>query len=333
MKRMVAIAAAAMLLGMTACSDQSGNADTAAETSLPESSATEASELTETSDDSSAVSDLSQYGVTDPFSYEAGTPEVSGDLDTRKEVSFYRDGIRIYGKLYLPEGDGPFPVVVLCSGQLAPYSYYTDEAEKCAENGYAALVFDFAGNVARSNSGGSLTDYSVLTEAKDLNVILDSLSALPKVDTENVFLFGHSLGGLTAAYIGCSRPDDVKGMILLEPSFGYPDYARETSPDLSQVPDIIPDVSLYNANVGKIFVVDMHAVDIFSMMPQFDRDVLVILGTQNALGESMPEVFERAAEAFPSAEIEKVEGADHYFQDEAGETAAQMLIDFVSAHI
>ena len=56
----------------------------------------------------------------------------------------------------------------------------------------------------------------MLTEAADINVILDSLSALPKVDTGRVFLWGHSFGGLIASYVGCRFPDEIKGMMLVE---------------------------------------------------------------------------------------------------------------------
>lgn len=278
------------------------------------------------------------FPVTDPFQYEAGTPEISDSRDGVKNIFFYRDGIRIHGQLHLPEGEGPFPTVVLCSGMTASFTYYTDEAEAFAENGYAALVFDFIGpvqnSIGGSGSGGSLTEYSVLTEAKDLNVILDTLPALPKVDPEKVFLFGHSFGGLVATYVGCHRPDDIRGMMLVEPSYQFPDQLRRTvqkqyGGDLSQIPETVTDIG---SVVGRIFVTDLYDFDIFRWMPDCKKDVLIILGTRNGLGSGFREYFDRARTAFPSLEIRDIEGADHYFQGEYGKQMTEQCLLFLKSH-
>lgn len=180
---------------------------------------------------------------------------------------------------------------------------------------------------------GSLLESSVLTEAADLNVILDSLSALPNVDTEKIFLFGHSIGGMVCSYVGCHRSDEISGMILLEPSFIYPDYSRELDPDLSQVPNIISDTSKYNTIVSKQFVVDMQAVDIFQCMQDFKHDAVIYLGTKDCLGSEYPEYFERAVQTFPSAEVVRFEGADHYFQGADGVAMIEQAVAFVKKHI
>ena len=314
---------------LTACADASASGT--AELSAPESSAAVTSAPETTAAETSGAS--AQFPVTDAFAYTAGAPECISESDICKEYYFYRDGLKIYGQLYLPEGDGPFPVTVISSGQTASYTYYADEAAYFAENGCACLIFDFTGAVARSRSDGELQDSSVLTEAADLNAVLDSLPQIPQLDTAHVFLFGHSLGGLVSTYVGCSRPEDISGIMLIEPSFAYPDFARAQDPDLSQVPDVIYDSAKYNTVVGRQFVVDMQSVDIFSMMPQCDKDVLIFLGTENCLGTSYPEYFERAVKSFPSAEIVTVQGADHFFQGEYGEQAAARCAEYIKSHI
>ncbi|MBQ6040750.1 MAG: alpha/beta fold hydrolase [Oscillospiraceae bacterium] len=302
----------------------------AAETAAPETS------VPESSAESPAQTAPAQIESTDPFRYEAGTPEVSGLREDLKNVNFYRDGVKIFGQLYLPQGEGPFPTVVLCSGQTAEHTYYADEAETFAANGYAALIFDFIGS-GRVASGGKMTDRSVLTEAADINVILDSLSALPKVDTGRVFLWGHSLGGLAATYAGCRRPDDIQGMMLVEPSYRYPDemreaVAQEVNGDLSQVPDTV-QLEAMRTIVGKLFVTDMYSLDIYDYMPDCDKDVLIFLGTSDdCLGTRYHDYYERAQQTFPSAEIAEIEGADHLFQGAAGEQMAAQCLTFLQSH-
>lgn len=282
------------------------------------------------------------YEITDPFSYEVGKTEILDNSKTIKTVYFYRDGKKIFGQLYLPSGEGDHPIVIVSSGQAASYTIYTDEAKKFADNGIACLIFDytgsgelytFTGGAQSSRSDGECTEISALTEVADLNVILDSLSELPNVDENDVFLFGHSLGGLSATYTGCSRPDDIKGMMLIEPSFAYPDSSKKISPDLSKVPDVITDTSLYNVKVGKQFVVDIQSIDIYGMMPKYDKDVIIVLGTENhCLGADYHDYFVRAEKTFPSAQVIDINGADHYFQGEYGEKAMEHFISFVNEH-
>lgn len=303
------------------------------------SSVPDTSSVSETNAETTETAASAPVVITDPFQYEAGTPEVTDNREGVKNVCFYRDGIRIRGQLFVPKGKGPFPTVVLCSGMTASFTYYSDEAATFAQNGYAAIVFDFigavSGRVPGTGSGGELTDYSVLTEAKDLNVILDSLSALPKVDSEKVFLFGHSLGGTVATYVGCRRPEDIQGMMLVEPSYQFPDQLRNLADqkvggDLSLLPDTITDLG---SVVGRIFFTDMYGLDIYRYMPDCSRDVLIFLGTQNALGAEYRSYFERAKECFPSAEVMDIEGADHNFQGEYGVKMVEQCLVFLRNHV
>lgn len=334
-------AASACLLLLTGCAGNSAVPEQepavteapAPETSAPETSVPETSAPQSSSDSSGQEAD---FPFTNPDRYEAGTPEVSGLREDLKNVNFYRDGVKIFGKLYLPEGDGPFPLVVLCSGQNAPYSYYADEAEAFSANGYAALIFDFIGS-GRTASGGEITDRSVLTEAADINVILDSVPALPKVDSDKVFLWGHSLGGLAATFAGCRRPEDIQGMMLVEPSYRYPEEVRdaveqEVGGDLSQLPNIV-QLKDMRTIVGKIFVTDMYILDIYESMPAFSKDVLIFLGTsEDCLGSRYHDYFERAQQTFPSAEIAEIEGADHNFQGEHGTQMVEQCLTFLKSH-
>lgn len=336
MKKII-IAASLTLALFSSCADNSSTSQSSSSSRVEYVSTT-----SEISNDEPYVPipDLSGFEVTDPFSYKTDNPEINGDSPTLKSITFYRDGKRICGKYYLPEGDGPFPVVVLSSGQTAAYTIYEDEAKAFSESGIACVIFDFTGAVGRKLSDGELTESSVFTEVQDLNAILDSLSELPKADTNNVFLWGHSLGGLVSTYTGCNRPDDIKGMILLEPSFTYPDFTRYNNPDLSQVPDVINDPKLYNTLVGKQFVIDMCSLDIMKEMEKCDKDVLIILGNAGekkssypALGYTYPEAFEMAGQRFTSSETITVEGADHLFQGEYGKTAVEKSIGFIKKHL
>lgn len=52
-----------------------------------------------------------QQGLTEETVEESVNPkmDITDISETEKEICFYRDNLKIYGKMYLPEGEGPFP--------------------------------------------------------------------------------------------------------------------------------------------------------------------------------------------------------------------------------
>ena len=50
--------------------------------------------------------------------------EITDVSDTEKEIYVFRDDLKLYGKLFLPDGEGPFPVVVFSSGAGMPFGKY-----------------------------------------------------------------------------------------------------------------------------------------------------------------------------------------------------------------
>lgn len=271
----------------------------------------------------------SDYVPTDAFAYTVGEPEIKDRSAAEKQFYFYRDGIRLWGRLYLPEGEGPFPTVIMSSGFRTRGTFNEAWAKQFAENGFAAAIFDFAGSSPAALSKGSLTDLSVLSEAADLNVVIDSLTAMPVIDEKNVFLFGHSFGGLVSAYTGCRRAEEIRGMLLVEPSFQLRDEVMAERPDLDEIPDVVytPDF------LGKQYYIDLYSFDIYDLMPLYNKDVLLFAATDpESIGGSRPEYYARAEEAFPSVEVMFVEGADHPFQGEAGEKMMEASLKFLQSH-
>ena len=227
--------------------------------------------------------------------YSTSTPVITDISDTVSKITFYRDDTELGGMLYLPEGDGPFPVIVLCCGLNQPYTDYEAKAQAFAENGYAAVVFDFASNVDGSIPENGDFDHGevLLSQVKDLYAVMDNLEALPGIDVENVYLWGHSYGGFVAAYAGSMRAQEIKGLILVEPSVAMNDYViMQENPLIS--------------------------VNIFEMLAKIDVDTVIYMGTHDGYGDD-PTSFDQVLEVLPSGELVIIEGADHFFEDEYGE--------------
>ena len=239
--------------------------------------------------------------------YETAEPVVTDVSDTEKEVTFYRDGTEIEGKLYLPEGDGPFPVVVLSCGLMQPYTDYEADAQHFADNGYAAVVFSF---MEYSDPDGDMpNDFGevFMSQTKDLYAVMDSLGYLPKVDSDNVYLWGHSFGGLITAFAGCDRESEVSGMILVEPAIIVGGSLTVTYED------------------GTI-----ATLRIYDLLDDCNLNTVFYMGTHDGYGDD-PTSFDMEIELMPSAELVIIDGADHFFEGEYGEEMVEDACDKIAS--
>ena len=139
-----------------------------------------------------------------------------------REITIGLEGWELPGTLTLPEGDGPWPGVVLVHGSgaldrdsaVGPNKPFRDLAWGLAERGAAVLRYDKR----------TLVHVDRMTRLQDLTVdhevVDDALAALAAlrrvegVDPERVWLAGHSLGGLLAPRVA-ERDGRVAGLILL----------------------------------------------------------------------------------------------------------------------
>lgn len=131
-----------------------------------------------------------------------------GDVISEEEkytayfFSFETDGEKVTGQANLPQGKGPFPVVVMLRGYADDKIYFTGLGTRkaagfFAENGFITLAPDFLG------FGGSDTSSSDIIEARFerpvtvLN-LLASIKTLEQANPEKVAMWGHSNGGQIA---------------------------------------------------------------------------------------------------------------------------------------
>jgi dipeptidyl aminopeptidase/acylaminoacyl peptidase len=112
----------------------------------------------------------------------------------------YRSGtLTITGQLFVPDGDGPFPGVVLNHGYIDPALYVSGqgmprEQAALAGAGFVVLHTDYRGH-AGSDDTGPLDLESRLGYTRDTIAAVRALRALDSVDPERVAMVGRSMGG------------------------------------------------------------------------------------------------------------------------------------------
>lgn len=129
-------------------------------------------------------------------------------------------GVKLAGSLTLPQGEGPFPCVILISGsgpqdrneELLGHKPFLVLADHLTRNGVAVLRFDDRG-VAKSTG-----NHNVATSADfatDVEAGIDFLKTRKEINTKRIGLMGHSEGGLIAPMVAAARPEDVAFIVLL----------------------------------------------------------------------------------------------------------------------
>ena len=140
-----------------------------------------------------------------------------------KDVKIGKGDFILPGKLVIPKGEGPFPIVILVHGSgpndmdesIGPNKPFRDLSWGLASLGIASLRYDKRTKVYPEKFSQYKDGFTVMEE-----VIEDVLNAVEfvkneeKIDKSRIFVLGHSLGGMLAPRIA-SLSKDVKGIIIM----------------------------------------------------------------------------------------------------------------------
>lgn len=128
-------------------------------------------------------------------------------------------GIRLAGTLTIPEGSGPFPVMVTISGsgsQDRNSNFFEHKpfwviADYLARLGIAVLRYDDRGIGGSTNSE---TEATTADLAGDVIAAVTFLMDRPDIDPNRIGLIGHSEGGIIAPMVA-TEIDDIALIVLL----------------------------------------------------------------------------------------------------------------------
>lgn len=124
-----------------------------------------------------------------------------------KPVTFYSEGVKLAGDLFLPADLQPAERragIVLCHGYTGVRSIYlTDNARVLTEAGYVVLTFDYKGWGDSEGPKSRLAPYS---RVADVQAALAFLSAQPEVDAARLGIYGTSYGGATVVWVAAIDP-------------------------------------------------------------------------------------------------------------------------------
>jgi dipeptidyl aminopeptidase/acylaminoacyl peptidase len=116
----------------------------------------------------------------------------------RRQVTWPSGGQTMTGLIQLPNGPGPFPVVIVNHGFVPVGEYYegqdtTKYADTLSSHGFITLAPNYPGYLG---SGPGETDVpSIVATAISVIDLVSSVRTLPQADPSRIGMIGHSNGG------------------------------------------------------------------------------------------------------------------------------------------
>ena len=240
---------------------------------------------------------------------------------TTKDITIRHHNRNISGRLYLPQTN-KCPMVILSHGFNGSGDDFTEYAKVLVENGIGAFIFDFCGGSLRSKSNLSTTEMTVFTEKEDLLAVIDF--AEKQQNTDGIFLFGASMGGLVSALCAEECADKIQGMVLLYPALCVADDWNRRFPNVDEIPDVY---NAWEVPLGKNFAKTLHGFNVFEHIGNYSGGVVILHGDNDAV---VPLKYsEKANEIYTNSRMKIFQGEGHGFSDAGTKETIDILVNFI----
>ena len=245
-----------------------------------------------------------------------------------KEFYINDDGIKLHAKLDMPKDADKCPLAIVVHGYTGDMEERHIEAVAKAVNdaGYASLRVEMYGH---GKSDGKFRDHTLYKWVSNMLTVTEYARGLDFVT--DLYLCGHSQGGLLVMLIAGMCPDRFKAIIPLSPAWMIPEYARAgeilgTAVDPLNIPDefVQDEANVLSGNYIRV-AQTLHVED---EIARYEGPVLIVHGDED---ESVPyEYGQKAAKLYKNARLVTVKGDDHCFDyhlDEVTGAVREFLIE------
>jgi len=236
------------------------------------------------------------------------------------------DGIQLNAVLEKPEAGEKSPLVILLHGFTSALDrpHNVQAAEAMREAGFATLRFDLYGH---GKSGGEFRKHTLYKWISNTMAVIDYVRELGYTD---LYLSGHSQGGLVAALAAGMEADRIRGLILRAPAFMIPQGAREGSLlgqafDPDHIPDSVPTIKDLELDGNYIRVAQTIRAE--DAADRFGNPVLILHGDGD--DTVPPEDSRRMAERYRNCELAIMAGETHHF-DRHPEQMREIIRDWLA---
>ena len=230
--------------------------------------------------------------------------------NSEKHITIHDDGIPLSAVLENPEFPGKCPLVILLHGFTSakdrPHNILAATAMR--EKGFATLRFDLYGH---GESGGEFRKHTLYKWISNTMAVIDYARELGYTD---LYLSGHSQGGLVAALVAGMESDRIKGLILRAPAFMIPQAARNGGMlgytfDPEHLPDSMTIINGLELDGNYIRIAQTIRTE--DAVDRYKGPVLILHGDED--DTVPPEDSRRMAQRYQNCELAVISGETHHF--------------------
>lgn len=262
--------------------------------------------------DSEALRWLETAELTGRIESSGGRIEIvlcSEDTAYRRHIALRRGGLTLRGCLEKKVA-GPCPLVLMLHGfggrMDVGSGWFQAWSDLLTEAGFATLRFDFHGH---GQSEGRFRDMTPYNEIEDAAVFLQYALKLP--DITDIYVLGHSQGGVIAGMLAGYYHDVVKKMVLLAPAASLKTDAQQgTCMGVTYDPQRIPEaVQIGPHEVGGLFYRMAQTLPIYEVTGQFRGPAMAVFGGRDSV--ILRESVRRYGEYMPNCRVLEKPTLDH----------------------
>ena len=227
-----------------------------------------------------------------------------------KEFYIDCDGMGLHAKLDMPEGAEKCPLAIIIHGFTGHMEerHIVAAAQAMTEIGVAALRVEMYGH---GKSGGKFEDHTLYKWVTGALAVVDYAEKLDFVT--DLYLCGHSQGGLLTMLVAGMKPEAFKAVIPLAPAWMIPDGARSgvllgQNFDPKHIPDELESWGLkLNGNYIRV----AQTIHVEDEIARYEGPVLIVQGDAD---EAVPLAYaKKAAELYRNAELVIIPGDTHCY--------------------
>lgn len=232
------------------------------------------------------------------------------------ETSFEVAGDRVNGIVYVANGPGPHPTVVLLHG-LPGNERNLDVAQDLRREGFNVLFFHYRG---AWGSGGDFSVGNVIEDVAGATAYLRANAAAVRTDPARILLVGHSLGGF-AALQGAARDPAITCVAALTPGdLGAMAAMADADPSMAAgfaaSVDAMDMLDVDGRTMTADVIANKDAYDLRLLAPRMaGKSVLVVVADKDVVTPpAMVMAVAAAYKATPGVKVSGVElSGDHSF--------------------
>ncbi len=243
-----------------------------------------------------------------------------------KNLECYVNDQKIYAEAYIPDTDDEnYPTVILSHGFSLDHTTMKPYADKLLKHNIASIIYDFRGGGFKSKSDGKMTDMSILTEVEDLNALIELVLSCDFVDKDQLYLAGHSQGGLVTTLVAPDHMEHVQSLFLFAPGFNIPNDIKKLKIAIENgLVDPIPGV------FGKDYLNSVQNIELYDDITGYTKEVYIFHGKND---DRVPlKSSEEAVNVYEKSEL-IVYDDKHRFEDSTKDLVVDKIADVIASNM